>query len=225
MALKLCSVAILAVGIGLAMSSGIKGWLYNRTTGETALIEQKYKAKYNQLSENRIDSTTSTNSIQHIVQTVDEIQKKYLNDPEGMMTAVSQDVSIFSNLRVKKMDWFVSNYADTKDAGAVNWGKQSRQIKAEKSKIPHTKGLFEIAVVEAEFLNFDGNYRFALSAVDDLEKAMSESGKYDYVEILKRPLDIEPENSLTGNVGKNSANANPIALLAFRVVREVKHEK
>jgi hypothetical protein len=225
-ALKFCSIAILAVGFGLAMSSGIKGWLYNSTTTDTGLIEQKYKAKYNQLSQNRIDSTTSTNSMQHIVQTVEEIQKKYLNDPEEMLTLVSQDISIFSDLRVKQMDWFVSNYADTKNAAAVAWGKNAkRQSKVVNPNMPHTKGLFEIAVVEAEFLNFDGNYRYVLSAVDDLEKTMSETGKYAYVEILKRPLDIEPENSLVGDVGKNRVNAKPIALLSFRVVREITHEK
>ena len=225
MALKFCSVAILAIGLGLALSSAIKGWLYTSTTIDTALIEQKYKAKYNQLSENRIDSSTSTNSMQHIVQTVEEIQTKYLNDPEELMTLVSQDISIFSDLRVKQMDWYVSNYADTDSADVVNWGKQNkRQAKKENTKIPHKKGLFEIAVVEAEFLNFDGNFRYALSAVDDLEKAMSESGKYAYVEIIKRPLDIEPENSLAGDVGKNRASTKPIALLAFRVVREVKVE-
>lgn len=223
MALKLCSVAILAVGMGLALSSGIKGWLYNSTTSDTALIEQRYKAKYNQLSKNRIDSTTSTNSMQHIVQTVEEVQKKYLNDPEEMLTLLSQDISIFSDLRVKKMDWYVSNYADTKAADEVNWGKQTgRQIKNVDSIIPHKKGLFEIAIIEAEFLDFGGNYRYALSAVDDLEKTMSESGKYAYVEILKRPLDIEPKNTLAGGVGKNKANTKPLALLAFRVVREVK---
>lgn len=226
MALKFCSVAILSIGLGLAISSGIKGWLYDSTTADTAFIEQKYKAKYNQLSENRIDSSTSTNSMQHIVQTVDEIQKKYLNDPEEMLALVSQDISIFSDLRVKQMEWFVSNYADSQNADSVNWGKQSgRQSKNLKAKIPHKKGFFEIAIVEAEFLNFDGNFRYALSAVDDLEKAMSESGKYAYVEILKRPLNIEPENSLTGKVGKNSVNSKPIALLAFRVVREINNEK
>jgi hypothetical protein len=164
--------------------------------------------------------------MQHIVQTVDEIKQKYLNNPEKMLSVVSHDISIFSDLRVKKIDWFVSNYADTKDAGAVTWGNQTNpKSKFSNSKIPHTKGLFEIAVVEAEFLNFDGNYRYALNAVDDLEKVMSGSGKYAYVEILKRPLDIEPQNRLTGNVGKNTVHSNPMALLAFRIVREVANGK
>jgi hypothetical protein len=226
LALRFCSVALFAGGFALAMSSGIKGWLYNRTTIDTDLIEKKYSAKYNQLSGNQIESSLSANSMQHIVQTVDEIKQKYLNNPEKMLSLVSHDISIFSDLRVKKIDWFVSNYADTKDAGAVTWGNQTNlKSKVSNSKIPHTKGLFEIAVVEAEFLNFDGNYRYALNAVDDLEKVMSESGKYAYVEILKRPLDIEPQNRLTGNVGKNRVHSNPMALLAFRIVREVANGK
>jgi hypothetical protein len=226
LALRFCSVALFAGGFALAISSGIKGWLYNRTTIDTDLIEKKYSAKYNQLSGNQIESSLSANSMQHIVQTVDEIKQKYLNNPEKMLSVVSHDISIFSDLRVKKIDWFVSNYADTKDAGAVTWGNQTNpKSKFSNSKIPHTKGLFEIAVVEAEFLNFDGNYRYALNAVDDLEKVMSGSGKYAYVEILKRPLDIEPQNRLTGNVGKNTVHSNPMALLAFRIVREVANGK
>jgi hypothetical protein len=229
--LKICSVAILAVGFGLAMNSGVKGWLYSTTTTDTVQIEKKYRAKYNQLSEKTIYSSmsthgTSTNSMKRIVQTVDEIQNNYLNDPQAILIQVSQDISSFSNLRVTKMNWFVSNYADTKDVSEVHWSNlKSGKRQAENLNIPLTKGLFEIAVVEAEFSNFDGNYRYALSATDDLEKSMSELGKYTHVEILKRPLNIEPENSLMGEAGKNRRNAMPLALLTFRVVREIKNEK
>ena len=75
LALKFCSVVILVVSFGLAMNSGIKGWLYQSTAIDTVLIEQKYKAKYKQLNESRIDSSLPANSMQHIVQTVGVIQK------------------------------------------------------------------------------------------------------------------------------------------------------
>jgi hypothetical protein len=231
LALKMCSVVILAVGFGLAMNSGVKSWLYSSSTTDTVQIVNNYRAKYNQLSENRIylgmsTHGTSTISMKRIVQTVDEIQTNYLNDPKEMLEQISQDISLFPNLRVTQMDWFVSNYADTKDVSEVHWGNlESGKRQVQNPNIPYTKRLFEIAVVEVEFSNFDGNYRYALSATDDLEKSMSELGKYTYVEILKRPLNIEPENSLTGEAGKQRRNAIPRALLTFRVVREVKNEK
>lgn len=220
--LRAASIVILAAGLGLAATSAAKGWLYQQTVTETRLVEQKYKAKYNQLSENRIDSTTSTTSMQHIVQTVDVIKERYLRDPEEMMVMVSKDVSIFPDIRVKKFDWFVSDYSDTVDPLEVTWGKAKRRnSKVEKGKPRPKKGYFEIAQVEGEFLNFDGNYRYVLSAVDDLEKAMVESGKYYSVEITKRPLDIESDNQLTGSVGIGSRGGAQTAELAFRVVREL----
>jgi len=220
------SIALFSVGVGMALTSMVKGWLYNDTINETQLIEQKYKAKFNQLSELQIDSSISTASMQHIVQAVETIEDQYLRDPEEMLALISNDISIFSDIRVKKMDWFVSNISSSEKADDVVWGKpkkrRSKKAKKQDRNAPKPeKGYFEIVNVEGEFLNFDGNYRYVLSAVDDLEKTMSESGKYYSVEIIKRPLDIEPENQLRGDVGAGR-NANQLrAEIGIRVVREV----
>ena len=225
LALRAASIALIAIGAGMALTSGVKGWLYQDTIRETTQIEQKYKAKYNQLSENRIDSTTSTTSMQHIVQTVGTIENRYLRDPEELLALISSDVSIFSDIRIKKIDWFVTNFSDTADPKEVVWGKPKKRRGANKKRDRNApkpkKGYFEVAMVEGEFLNFDGNFRYALSAVDDLEKTMAESGKYFSVEITKRPLDIESDNRLSGDAGTDRSNKLVRAELGFRVVREV----
>ncbi len=226
LALRAAAIALVAVGLGMALTSGVKGFLYRSTIAETTLIEQKYKAKYNQLSENRIDSTTSTTAMQHIVETVDTIQKNYLRDPEELLALISEDISIFPDLRVKNVEWFVANISTAESAEQVAWGKAGQRRKRSSGRpdpnAPKPKqGYFEIANVEGEFLNFDGNYRFALSAVDDLEKTMVQSGKYFSVEITKRPLDIESDNRLSGSVGAGSSGRQQRAELGFRVVREV----
>ena len=224
-ALKFCGVAVLAISFTITLSSGMKGWVFNRAIIEKTKIEKNYQAKYSDLSENQIDTSISSRTMRDIVQTVELIQQKYLNSPQRMLVQVSQDMSYFPDLRVKKLDWFVSNYANTKSVEAVIWSKKVNSSSNQNiSKLISNKGLFEVVVVEAEFLNFDGDYRYALKTVDDLYKKMSRSGQYINIEILKRPLDIEPSNSLIGEVGKNEVN-NPVALLAFRVVREVKHDK
>jgi hypothetical protein len=226
--LTAASIALMALALGFAVTSGIKGWLYNNTIAETTLIEQKYKAKYNQLSQNRIDSTTSTTSMQRIVQTVENIESGYLRDPEELLAMISSDVSIFSDIRVKRLDWFVSNYSHSLSHDEVQWGKvprDSRRRDRDPNAPKPKKGFFEIAQVEGEFIDFDGNYRYALSAVDDLEKTMAESGKYYAVEITKRPLDIESDNRLSGEAGALRGGNQLRAELAFRVVREIdQHE-
>ena len=220
MALKALSVAFLAIGLGMVTTSAAKSWIYISTVAETALIEQKYRSKFNQLSEAQIDSTTSTASMQNIVQTVETIQNKYLDDPEEMLALISQDVSLFSDIRIKKIDWFTSNMSDSERAAEVNWAKPNRK-RPKPGEKPAKQGYFEVAIVEGEFLNFRGNYRYALSAVDDFEKAMAESGNYFSVEITKRPLNIESSNSLAGDAGVGKNNSPSTAGLIFRVVREV----
>lgn len=221
--LKVASIAIFTTGLGLTATSLVKGGIYGSSVSEASLIEQKYKAKFNQLSENYIDSTTSTTSMQHIVQTVEDLKNNYLHDPEEMMSLVSLDVSLFPDIRVTGFEWFLANVSDIEKADEVAWSGKSKS--KNKNKRKSVKGFFEIANVEAEFLNFSGDYRYALSAVDDLEKAMVESGNYFTVEITKRPLDIEPENRLFGDAGAGKAKAVEKASLAFRVVRQVERDE
>lgn len=222
--LRAASIGLIALGLGMALTSGVKGYLYRDTIADTTLIEQKYRAKFNQLRENHVDAATSTLGMQHIVQTVDSLEKRYLRDPEELLALISNDVSIFPDIRIKNINWFVSNYSNSTGINDVDWVKPKRPKRKriqDKNAPKPKKGYFEIALVEGEFLNFDGNYRYVLSAVDDLEKTMAESGKYYSVQITKRPLNIESDNSLTGDAGTASKSRNLVAQLGFRVVREV----
>jgi hypothetical protein len=189
------------------------------------LIEQKYKSKFNQLNENTVDSAVSTATMRDIVEVVEILQNRYLSDPQELLSLVSRDISLFSDIRIKKVEWFTSKHSDAEAADEVSWGKARKKKKKKKKstgkKTTNPKGFYEIATVEGEFLNFDGDYRYALSTVDDLETALVESGNYISVEIIKRPLDIEPENTLSGDVSVKTGIREPIAELGFRVVREV----
>jgi hypothetical protein len=217
---------LITIGVGMAMSGAVKGWLYNSTITQTQLMEQKYRSKFNQLSETHIDSSTSTSKMQNVVKSVDRIKERYLVDPEEMFVLISNDVSIFPDIRIKSIDWFVSDFSDSEAATEVTWGDPQKKRARKKSrdkkpKVEPKKGFFEIAMVEGEFLNFDGDYRYALSAVDDLGKAMSDSGNYYSVEITKRPLDIESDNQLRGDVSVGRGTRLLRAEVGFRLVREV----
>ena len=222
--LKVAGIALLTLGLGLGATGAVKGLLYSTTINETVAVEQKYSAKFNQLSERRVDPQTSTSTMQKIVQSVNEIEKKFLHDPEDMMSLVSQNISLFNDIRVKKLEWFLTNDPYVNSASGVNWektGTKRRKQGEEKRKKISKKALFEVAIVEGEFLEFDGNYRYALSVVDDLEKTMNESGAYFLVKVIKRPLDIESDNRLSGNIGIQSAAKAEVAKVTFKVVREV----
>lgn len=221
LATKIFSVILIATGLGLFATSVVKGMLYDQTVTEMEMIEQKYKTKFNQLSESRIDSTTSTTNMQDVVQAVERIEKFYQTRPQQMFFHLSQHVSLFDAIRLRKLEWFVSKSPDSDSANDVVWDAGGPARRNARRATGGKKGLYEIAVMHGEFLDFDGNYRFVLSAVDDLEDAMRSSGYYDEVSIIKRPLDIESTKELSGDVSVESKSRSDKAEFAVRVVRKV----
>ncbi len=222
LALKIASVAMIAISLALMATSVAKGMFFDATVNEMRLVEQKYKTKFNQLSENRIDSTTSTSNMQGVVQAVEDIEANYQFRPNELMALISQDISLFDALRVKELEWFIAKSEEAEQAIDVNWDQKGGARQSRNRNKSNSKDLFEILIVKGEFLKFDGNYRFVLSAISDLEDAMRISGHYDSIKIIKRPLDIEAENQLMGDVSANTKKSNEKAEFAIRVVRKVK---
>lgn len=221
LATKLLSVILVALGLGLFSTSVVKGMLYDQTITEMQSIEQKYKAKLNQLSESRIDSTTSTTDMQDVVQAVERIEKFYQARPHDLLALISQHISLFDSIRLKELKWFITNSSDTRAAKDVDWGEKVVKRRRDRNAQKAQKGLFEVAIIKGEFVEFDGNYRFALSAVDDLEDAMRSSGEYEQVEVINRPLDIESDKQLAGDVNVFRGAFIGSAEFSMRVVRKV----
>lgn len=224
---RFAAVALLAVGLGLFAGSLIKGWLYGDSIEAMKLLQQKYESKYQQLSVTRAGSDVSTTMMQNVVKTVEKLQKDYQQRPQQMMVLVSQQLSLYDSMRVKQFDWFLAPDSEALGIGDVSWEKPKRQRRArrERNKPQPRKGLFEVAVFSGEIMDFDGNYRYALSAVADLEDAMRVSGWYDQVQVLKRPLNVESEKQLSGELGAGKNRAQGPAEFTIRVVREVKTDE
>jgi hypothetical protein len=140
-----------------------------------------------------------------------------------MMALISQDIALFSEMRVIGMNWFVADSPAAEDATAQTSKIKEKRKRRSRRAPRRGKKLFEIVYLDGKLLNFDGDYRYALSLINDLEDTMKISGKYESVEIIRRPLNIAPSESLSGDVSvklnkkKNDAKAE----FSLRVVREV----
>ena len=224
LALKFTAIALVTVSLGVLALALAKGMLYDASVNEMKLLEQKYISKYNQLNEFKVDADISTSDMKNLVQTVEKIKRKYLRSPDEMMALISQDIALFNEMRVTGMDWFVADSADaegaTPQAAKI---KDKRSRRGRRSAPRRGKQLFEIVRLDGKLLNFDGDYRYALSLINDLEDTMKISGKYQSVEITRRPLNIAPSESLSGDVSVklNKKQSDAQAEFSLRVVREV----
>ena len=222
---KIAGIILLATSIGLLSISLAKGFLYESSVREMTLLQQKYESKFNQLNEQKIDSDISTSNMKNVVQTVDKLKQTYLRSPRELMAMVSQDIALFPDMRVTSLEWILSSSKDaTKaDEQVLKAPKQQRSRRGRSRSRPK-QNLFEIVTVDGELLNFDGDYRYALSLIKDIEGTMKVSDKYDEVNIIRRPLNIESNESLSGDVSikvNRRGSDNKVAEFTFRVVREV----
>jgi hypothetical protein len=223
---KVAAIGLLAVSIGLSGVSVARGVLYDASITEMGLLEQKYQSKFNHLNEQRVDSDISTSNLKNVVKTVERIKQVYQNTPHEMMSMVSQDIALFNDMRVRQLEWFVASTptATGPDTQPVVKAKKVVRRSRNRGRTAVSKNFYEIMNVSGELLNFDGDYRYALSLINDIEDAMKVSSKYSIVEITKRPLNIESNEKISGDVSNKVNTRNTSfkkADFAFRVVREV----
>jgi len=224
LAIRIVSIALISVSLGMLMISVAKGFLYESSINEMKLLEQTYTLKFNRLNERKVDLEISTSDMKNVVQTVEKIEKNYLRSPAEMMALVSQDITLFNDMRVTGMKWIVASSADADRADTQASKLLNKRDRRSRRDLRKGKKLYEIANVDGVLLNFDGDYRYALSLINDLEDTMKVSNKYDVVEITRRPLNIEPDESLSGDVSRKPTHKQPAenAEFSFRVVREVR---
>lgn len=222
--MKFSAIAAVTMSIGFVAVNVAKGYLFDSSISEMKLLEQKYNAKYSQLNQIKADTDISTSDMKNLVQTVEKIKQDYLRSPDEMMALISQDIALFNEMRVTSMHWFVADAIDaTEPAPQANKVVDKRSRRARRN-VRRGNKMFEITELDGKIMNFDGDYRYALSLVNDLEDTMKISGKYQSVEITRRPLNIAPSESLAGDVSVklNKKQNDAKAEFSLRVVREVK---
>lgn len=224
--LKLVALLLLSFSVGLTLVMAGQGLLFKQGVKDIKNQQVRYQNKYDELNQSKVDLPASTQTLKATVETAEIIQKEYLRSPREALIAVSQQLSLFDDLRIKQLEWFIADNDQRASPQEVSWQTQKKRSRRRDRNAPpvrkNYKGYYEIILLSGEMLNFQGNYRYALSLLDDLEAALLESGQYYAVDVLERPIDTSTQSTLTGEAGVgNKKSQKPIANFRIRLVREV----
>lgn len=219
--LKTIGIALFSVGLGLGLSQLIQGYLYQDNIAEMERLKTQYDLQYQHLAEKTKELPATTNDMKLAVDLTKTIKQNYQQSPKKLLTDISQDLMLFADMRVTQINWFVADSEDKKAYNEVDWGQ--KKAKRGDQPIPPAsfKGHYEIVVLDGEFLNFDGNYRYALSILADFENLLKESGKYDAVQVLVQPLNIGKDGTLKGAAIEDKKNKKNAAKFKIKIVKNV----
>ncbi len=226
LSLKFMGIAIFVIGLGLGVSNAVQGYLYQNSIAEMTGLKNQYDIQYKRLEEKSKSLPASTKDMKLAVEVANVINENYNNTPEKLMVKLSQDLRLFADLRLTGLDWFIADLNTRNRANEVRWGtskkrKRGRRDNRRAVNKSNFKGHHEILIFDGEFINFKGNYRYALSVLSDFENLLKESGKYDLVEVLVKPLNIGGEASLVGNVTKKDKQTAFEAKFKIKVTTKV----
>ncbi len=220
--LKILGIALFSIGLGLGVTNAIQGYLFQERIAEIQQLKTQYDAQFNRLSEQTKSLPASTLDMKAAVEMATTIKANYNHSPKEFLTELSQDILLFADIRVTRINWFVSNGTAANDISAVNWTPtKKRRRNNRRNKKSKFKGYYETVILNGEFKKFNGNYRYALSVLSDFENLLKESGKYDDVIIMKKPLDVGETATLKG-AAKDVLNTKDVkADFMIKIIKKV----
>jgi hypothetical protein len=139
----------------------------------------------------------------------------YKASPLEMVTLLSNSFNKYPFIVPGNLDWVTSTDPNTKVGAKPASAKQGVIGYTNVTGMAETTyDYYQIAEIESKVFPFDGNFRVAISMINEFAESLrSEQDVFD-VSILSLPLDVSSEASLQGNTNSTQAEA----LFSVRVV-------
>lgn len=147
----------------------------------------------------------------------------YRASPIDMMRTLSTSLEDFPEVRIDQIDWVASLDPEHGAARAEPAGRdRRRQARTETRPTREQNKYYQIAGIKGRLEPFDGNYRQAISRVNEFAEHLRAQERVHDVQIISSPLDISSDARLQGIAERPSMDAN----FEIRVVigLEIEHE-
>lgn len=173
---------------------------------KTEFYEERFRIAREGLPETPIEP----NEIKTVVEIADKMQK-YKTSPEPILRVISSALNEFPQVILDQLNW--AHSLDPNDQfNELPNGMTNRQ-----GAIPVANNLgqnqssnlyYQIATFDARMANFNGDFRSAISTVNELAEKLRGMENVENVTVEAFPMDISSDASLRGNVNKIAKEAN-----------------
>ncbi|MGH8657791.1 MAG: hypothetical protein ACREV4_04730 [Gammaproteobacteria bacterium] len=176
-----------------------------------------YQARFEEARKRLPPTAVAPSEIKAAIEMVDTLDKRKAT-PFALMGAISAALASFPEVSIETLTWEASSSPNKPTGSAAG------VTPAAAAPSPAGNYLYyQIATIEGEILPFDGDYRAALSLVDDFSAALRSSGQVVEVQIEQRPLDVSSEAMLSGDVGSEGREKK--ARFALRIIMGILGEQ
>ena len=212
--LRMASAGLAAGGCILGGVAALEGVAVRGHARSLALQAATYEDRYREALATLPSAPAEPSEIERVVAAVDTLRERRA-DPVDLLALIGDALTGFPNVRVEGISWRLSDDVEA-PAGDANDGRgEPRRAGGETRR--HPGSLFQIARVSARIEPFDGDYRAAIDTVRRLATALAAPSGVEHVRVPALPLDLSPEQTLTGDTETTAETAAFEVRVALRV--------
>ena len=212
--LRTASAGLVAGGCILGGVAALEGVAVRDHARSLARQAANYDDRYREALATLPAAPAEPSELERVVAAVDTLRERR-TDPVDLLALIGDALAGFPNVRIEAVSWRLSGDADA-PAGEANDDRGEPRRAGEGSR-RHAAILFQIARVSARIEPFDGDYRAAIDTVRRLAKALAVPSAVEHVRVLALPLDLSPEQTLTGDTETTAETAAFKVRVALRV--------
>jgi hypothetical protein len=139
------------------------------------------------------------------------------------MQVLSKALITTPDIQVNRIKWMQTDDLRVRDIEAQGRGSQSNKEEQNLPSLP-SGYLYETVFLGGEIKRFTGDYRAALSLVNQLTEILKSDTNVAYVEIVQAPVNVSSYSSLEGSTTDEVEAKQSAALFTLKVIlhREVR---
>ena len=211
---RTASAGLVAGGCFLGGVAALEGVAVHGHAQSLALQAAIYEDRYREALATLPSAPAEPSELERVVAAVDTLRERRA-DPVDLLALIGDALAGFPNVRIEGISWRLSDHAEA-PAGEENDDRGEPRRAGEETR-RHPGPLFQIAHVSAWIEPFDGDYRAAIDTVRRLAEALASPSAVEHVRVLALPLDLSPEQTLTGDAETTAETAAFEIRVALRV--------
>ena len=217
--LMACSAILLAASLVWSGFTLMRGLDLRESTLSARRSGEFYEDRYQLAREGLPDTPVEAADLKVAVELVD-ILESYKTTPNEMIRLISIAMNRYPAIKMERFQWLsgpdptvrMTSNRNDRNPRVVNYTNSTTESSDYK--------YYQIAVLEGEIQPFDGNYRNAISLINEYADTLRNQANVYDVNIISLPLDISSEASMQGNTNSTQREAR----FSIRVVLGIEHE-
>lgn len=195
-----------------ALVSGYSMWQALSNVNETkqlAMQTQVEQQRYEAAAKNFPNTPLPSNELRTAVELAQKVYEYNQYSPKTLMLILSEAISKVPEIGINRLRWMQTpdvNQSDTEKSVLTNNNLPQQSVSGQSVG----SELRQIAFLNAELLNFGGDYRSALTSVNRFVSLLKTDSKIEQVIVLQEPVNTSSLANLQGSTkDENTAQRTP----------------